>query len=93
LEQFLAVVSFLLYQKVLEDKIIEVPIEKIVERVVEIPEVKQVQRVVEDIIEIKKLVYEDVIQEVEVEEIIEIEKVIEVPQVHKRLIQRPKPGI
>ena len=73
----------------LPDRVVEVPIERIVEHIVEVPEIQTVERVVEDIIEIKKIRIEEEIIEREVEQIVEVERVIEVPQIHKKIRQVP----
>ena len=43
--------------EMLEDKIIEVPVEKIVEHIVEVPEIQNVEKIVEDVIEVKKMFF------------------------------------
>ena len=63
-------------QTIIQEKIVEVPVEKIVERIVEVPVDRIVERIVE--VPIEKIV--ERIVEVPVEVIKEVEKIVSVPQ-------------
>ena len=69
----------------------EVEVEKIVEKIVEVEKVVEVEKIVEKIVEVERIVEKPIEIEkiVEVEKIIEIEKKVEVEKVVEKIIEIP----